>query len=92
MFPRITNGKVYLPFGGTTPDGIDVDGMYELSPEDPSYEVTKAWLIQVERGEWSLPHAGLLWYEAWGGSWEEILDCLAAERERRLGQNPELNY
>jgi hypothetical protein len=38
MFPRITNGKVYLPFGGTTPDGADADGMYELSPEDPTYE------------------------------------------------------
>jgi hypothetical protein len=61
MFPRITNGKVYLPFGGTTPDGIDVDGMYELSPEDPSYEATKAWLIQVERGEWSLTFGPSSW-------------------------------
>jgi hypothetical protein len=55
VFPRITNGKIYLSFGGELEDGTMIDGMYELPPEDPSYDVIKAWLIQVERGEWSLP-------------------------------------
>jgi hypothetical protein len=42
MFPRITNGKIYLPFGGELADGTMIDGMYELPSEDPSYEAIKA--------------------------------------------------
>ena len=54
MFPRITNGKVYVPIGGELEDGTMIDGLVELPPEDPSYDAIKAWLIQVELGEWAL--------------------------------------
>jgi hypothetical protein len=48
MFPRITNGKVYVPIGGELEDSTMIDGLVELPPEDPSYDAIKAWLIQVE--------------------------------------------
>jgi hypothetical protein len=128
VFPRITNGKVYVPIGGELEDGTMVDELVELPPEDPSYEAIKAWLIQVELGEWalkgilprlamstsesreqsiqslklSLPelsteafeklhrqafiraHLGLLGYESRRGEgWDDILECLDAERQRR---------
>jgi hypothetical protein len=129
VFPRITNGKVYVPIGGELEDGTMIDGLVELPPEDPSYDAIKAWLIQVELGEWalkgilpglamstrdrassiqslkqSLPelsdaafdkvyrqffiraHLELLGYEARGEDWDDILDCFAAERERRYGR------
>ena len=54
MFPRITNGKVYVPIGGELEEGTMIDGLVELPPEDPSYDAIKAWLIQVELGEWAL--------------------------------------
>jgi hypothetical protein len=33
-------------------------------------------------------HAGLLGYEARRENWDEILNCLEAERERRYGARP----
>jgi hypothetical protein len=105
VFPRITNGKVYVPIGGELKDGTMIDGLVELPPEDPSYDAIKALLIQVELGEWALKgilprlatstrdrassiHLELLGYEARGEGWDDILDCFAAERERRYGVHP----
>jgi hypothetical protein len=59
MFPHISGGKVYVHrcCEAQMPGhqhGTSISWSEELSPEDPSYEATKAWLIQLERGEWSL--------------------------------------
>jgi hypothetical protein len=54
MFPRIRGGKIWLPFTVETEDGSRGCGMYELTPEDPSYQETKEWLEQVERDDWCL--------------------------------------
>jgi hypothetical protein len=54
MFPKISGGKIWLPFTVETDDGTHACGMFELSPKDPSYQETKKWLEALERGEWSL--------------------------------------
>jgi len=59
VFPRISGGKVYVHWccEAQIPGhqhGTSISCSVELPPEDPSYEAIKAWLIQLERGEWSL--------------------------------------
>jgi hypothetical protein len=54
MFPRISGGKIWLPYTVETEDGARGCGSRELRPEDPSYEETKRWLEALQRGEWSL--------------------------------------
>ena len=60
MFPQISRGKIWLPFTVETEEGIHACGSYELLPSDPSYQETKEWLEQVERGEWSVFQEGEL--------------------------------
>ena len=70
MFPHISGGKVYVHrccevrMPGHQ-HSTSISWSEELSPEDPSYEATKAWLIQLERGEWSLFPVPSDWSGAW---------------------------
>jgi hypothetical protein len=49
MFPRISGGKIWLPYTAETKDGARSCGAYELRPDDPSYPKIKEWLEAVER-------------------------------------------
>ena len=86
MFPDISGGKVYLHWACELDDGTSISGSEELPPEDPTYEATRAWLEQLERGEWSLVPPG--WPGAWisakylAGSWR--LDWAMNTREDRI--------
>ena len=51
MFPRISGGKIWLPYTVKTKDGAQGCGTYELRPDDPSYSKIKEWLEAVERRE-----------------------------------------
>jgi hypothetical protein len=53
MFPRISGGKIWLPYTVKTKDGARGCGAYELRPDDPSYPKIKEWLEAVGRCEWS---------------------------------------
>ena len=53
MFPRISGGKIWLPYTAETKDGARSCGAYELRPDDPSYPKIKEWLEAVERCECS---------------------------------------
>lgn len=53
MFPRISGGKIWLPYTVKTKDGARGCGAHELRPDHPSYLKIKEWLEAVERCEWS---------------------------------------
>jgi hypothetical protein len=53
MFPRISGGKIWLPYTVKTKEGARGCGTYELRPDDPAYPKIKEWLEAVERCEWS---------------------------------------
>jgi hypothetical protein len=55
-FRRQNLAALYRP----TEDGTHACGMRELPADDPSYQETKEWLEQVERGEWSVFQEGEL--------------------------------
>ena len=55
-------------------------------------ELTDAAFDRMYRLAFIRAHAGLLGYESRREeSWDEILDCLAAERERRYQKEPEIS-
>src|ERR1700736_3126542 len=53
MFPRISGGKLWLPYTVKTNDGARGCGAYELRQDDPRYPKIKEWLEAGERCEWS---------------------------------------
>jgi hypothetical protein len=50
MFPRLIDGKVYVPIVPSFVDGVCIEGMREMLPDLPAYDPNGENLLTWKRG------------------------------------------